>query len=89
MFESKSLLTGLFFFAGIAVNDRRAALYALYGALLPLCVAFFLNDFSAFNAGMYGYNAILCALALAGRHAPILSAPLLPLSYPYYYNLSA
>lgn len=69
MFEGRSLLTGALFLAGIAVNDRRGALYALWGALLPLGMAFFADDYAAFNAGLYGYNGVLCAIALAGPSA--------------------
>lgn len=66
MFEGRSPLTGALFLAGIAVNDRRGALYALWGALLPLGMVLLQNDYTAFNAGLYGYNGVLCALALAG-----------------------
>lgn len=66
MFEGRSLLTGALFLAGIAVNDRRGALYALWGALLPLGMAVFADGYAALNAGLYGYNGVLCALALAG-----------------------
>ena len=69
MFEGRSLLTGALFLAGIAVNERRGALYALWGALLPLGMAFFADDYAAFNAGLYGYNGVLCAIALAGPSA--------------------
>lgn len=66
MFEGTSLLTGLLFMAGILVNDRRGFLYALWGAVLPLGVGLLVSDFGAFNAGLYGYNGVLCAIALAG-----------------------
>ena len=66
MFEGRSLLTGVLFFAGIAVNGSRGALFALWGALLPLGMAFLSDDCTAFNAGLYGYNGVLCAIALAG-----------------------
>lgn len=65
MFQG-SALTGILFLAGIAVNSRRGALYALYGAALPLFAAMFPNDYFDFNNGIWGYNAILCAIALAG-----------------------
>lgn len=66
MFQGTAIVTGVFFMAGIAVNDRLAFLYALWGAALPLAVALFLPDFGAFDAGLYGYNGVLCAIALAG-----------------------
>lgn len=66
MFQGASVVTGFLFLAGIAVNDRRGAIYALWGAVLPLGVFLLLNDYAAFNAGLYGYNGVLCAIALAG-----------------------
>lgn len=36
MFQGASVASGFLFLAGIAVNDRRGLLYALWGALLPL-----------------------------------------------------
>ncbi len=66
MFQGTSVVTGLLFMAGIAVNDRRALLYALWGAALPLAATFLLPDFGEYNTGLYGYNAVLCAVALAG-----------------------
>lgn len=62
-------LYGDLFLAGIAVNDRRGVLYALWGALLPLGMAFFADDYTAFNTGLFGYNGVLCAIALAGPSA--------------------
>lgn len=67
MFQGASVVTGLCFMAGIAVNDRLALLYALWGAALPLAVAFLLPNFGEYNTGLYGYNAVLCAIALAGH----------------------
>lgn len=67
MLQGNSILTGLLFLAGIAVNDRRAAAYAIYGAALPLLAGLLpLNDYSGFNSGLWGYNAVLCAIAFAG-----------------------
>ena len=66
MFQGASVVTGFLFLAGIAVNDRRGLLYALWGALLPMGTILLLNDYAAFNAGLYGYNGVLCAIALAG-----------------------
>ena len=78
MFEGRSLLTGALFLAGIAVNERRGALYALWGALLPLGMAFFADDYAAFNAGLYGYNGVLgmgfraCDLRRPALHSPAM-----------------
>ncbi len=67
MFEGSSLLTGLLFLAGIFVNDRRGGFYAFWGAVLPLGMGLLVSDFGAFNAGLYGYNGVLCGIALAGK----------------------
>lgn len=67
MLQGNSVLTGLLFLAGIAVNDRRGAAYAIYGATLPLLVCLFpLEEYSNFNSGLWGYNAVLCSMAFAG-----------------------
>lgn len=66
MFQQNSLLTGALFLAGIAVNSPRAALFALGGAILPMGMAFPMQDYAAFNAGLFGYNGVLCAIALDG-----------------------
>lgn len=68
MFQGNSLLTGLFFLAGIFVNSRLNALFALWGAALPLALALLPEtDYVLFNTGMYGYNGVLCGIALSGR----------------------
>lgn len=66
MFQGNSVLTGLLFLLGIAAGGVRGAGYALWGAVLPLGIAFLLSDYEAFNTGLYGYNGVLCAIALAG-----------------------
>lgn len=66
MFEGGSLWTGLFFLMGIAINHLRDTLYVLWGAALPLCTVLLLGEYAGYNAGLYGYNAVLCAIALAG-----------------------
>ena len=38
------------------------------GALLPLGMVWMVgSDYAAFNAGLFGYNAVLCAIALGDR----------------------
>lgn len=67
MFQGGSPWAGVLFAAGIAVDSRRALLFALGGALLPLAAALWTDGSGAFNAGLYGYNGVLCALAFSGR----------------------
>lgn len=67
MLQDKSLFSGLFFLAGVLVNSRLSAAYALWGACLPLAAVWFTGtDYSGFNAGLIGYNAVLCSIAFAG-----------------------
>lgn len=66
MFQD-SLLSGLLFLAGILVHSRIAAAYTLLGVLLPIPLAVVLGaDAGTLNAGLMGYNGVLCAIALGG-----------------------
>ena len=68
MFQGGTVLSGLFFLAGILLNSRIHALYTVWGALLPLGMVWMVgSDYAAFNAGLFGYNAVLCAIALGDR----------------------
>lgn len=66
MFQGTTVVSGILFFIGIFINDRKAAFYSLWGAAVPLATGFFISEYGGFNAGLYGYNAVLCAIALAG-----------------------
>ena len=67
MFQGGAVLTGLFFLLGILVNSRVNAVYTVLGALLPIPVALLAGVESAvLNAGLMGYNGVLCAIALGG-----------------------
>lgn len=67
MFQGKAVLSGLFFLAAIFVNSRRDAFYTVWGALLPLATVLLPGiGITDFNAGMIGYNGVLCAIALGG-----------------------
>ena len=66
MFQGGNILAGLLFF--ILVNSRIQTVYTVWGAFLPLLVVLPLTtDFSAFNAGLLGYNGVLCSIALGNR----------------------
>lgn len=70
MFQ-ENWITGLFFLLGILVNNRLMAIYAVYAALLGSFTGWLFSEpFSTINAGLMGYNAILCALALTGKRWP-------------------
>ena len=64
MFQENTI-TGLLFLLAIAINSMRSAIYALYAAILGSLFALLLQEpLSVINAGLMGYNAILCAIAL-------------------------
>ncbi len=66
MFQ-ENIITGIFFLFAIFVNSRLSASYAVFASILgPVFGWIFTTSFSALNAGLMGYNAILCAIALAG-----------------------
>lgn len=73
MFQENHI-TGILFLLGILVNSRIGAIYSVYAALLGIGTAFLLAvPVSSINAGLMGYNAILCAIALAGdKHLRLL-----------------
>lgn len=67
MFQGNTVWTGLLFLAGILVNSRVNSLYTIIGALLSLPLALVAGaEPSHINAGLTGYNAVLCAIALGG-----------------------
>lgn len=67
MFQG-NVFSGLLFLAGILVNAPLQAGYAVLGASLPLSMVFFMGgDYLSFNTGLFGYNGVLCALALGDR----------------------
>lgn len=64
MFQENSI-TGVIFILAIIVNAKLAALYGFYAAVLGSLIGLlFQEPILAINAGLMGYNAILCAIAL-------------------------
>lgn len=64
MFQ-ENWLTGLFFLLGIMLNSKSTALYAMYAAVLSILIGLLISQpISNINAGIMGYNAILCIIAL-------------------------
>jgi urea transporter len=67
MFQA-SIVTGIIFFLAIIVNSRRAAFFALGGAVIGALVAFAISlPLSMINYGLFGYNAVLCGIAFADK----------------------
>ena len=67
MSQGETVIAGLCFLSGILINSGVGALYAVAGALIPIPLAMLLDvDASSLNAGMMGYNGVLCAIAMGG-----------------------
>jgi urea transporter len=66
MFQD-NLLTGLVFLVAIAVNSRISAGMAVLGSAVGMATALAMgaDGFSVYH-GLYGFNAVLCAIALGG-----------------------
>jgi hypothetical protein len=66
MFQD-NLLTGVIFLVAILVNSRISAAFAAVGSAVALLTALALggDGFSVYH-GLYGFNAVLCAIALGG-----------------------
>lgn len=74
MFQGDSVLSGLFFLCGILLNSRVHAIYAVLGAAIPLSLALLPEtNYTLFNAGMLGYNSVLCSIAV-GQNALTLKS---------------
>jgi urea transporter len=71
MFQ-QNVLTGLFFLCALIVSSRIAAGFALLGAAAGTLAAAILGfPLALAGIGIYGYNGVLCGIALSGsrRHA--------------------
>lgn len=66
IFQEKPV-SGLLFFAGVWINQPLAALAALASACITsLMAAYFLIPSASIEEGLFGYNAVLCAIAFTG-----------------------
>ena len=67
MFQENSI-TGLVFLLAIIINSKISAIYGVYAAVLGTLIGLvFKEPISVINAGLMGYNGILCAIALANH----------------------
>ncbi|HZW35145.1 MAG TPA: urea transporter, partial [Isosphaeraceae bacterium] len=65
VFLQASIITGILFFAGLAVSDWRHAALALMGSVVGTLVGLHHADAPGdISIGIYGYNATLAAIAL-------------------------
>jgi len=63
-----NIVTGIFFLVALAVNSHTSAVFALYGSALGALIAILLSQpISMANAGLFGYNAVLCGIALGDK----------------------
>jgi urea transporter len=68
MFQ-ENIITGMLFFIGILINSRISALFAFYGSLIGSLFAILISlPISSINIGLFGYNAVLCAIALGDNN---------------------
>ncbi len=68
VFFQDNVWTGVVFLVGILVNSRVSALFAALGSIMGLITALVLfggNGFWVYH-GLYGFNSVLCAIALGG-----------------------
>ncbi|MFN8235466.1 MAG: urea transporter [Bacteroidia bacterium] len=64
-----NFVSGLIFFVAVFISSPIAALYGLAGALLASIVsAYFSVPTENIYLGLFGYNAVLCAIVFAGDH---------------------
>lgn len=68
VFFQDNLLTGVIFLVAILINSRISGLFAALGSLVGLLSAHFLlgGDGNWVYHGLYGFNAVLCAIAIGG-----------------------
>ena len=67
MFQ-QNIITGILFLIGILINSRISAFYALYGSIIGSLLALLISSSTnMLNAGLFGYNAVLCAIALGNN----------------------
>lgn len=68
VFFQDNLVTGIIFLLAILVNSRISALFAVLGSIIGGLTALFLfggNGFWVYH-GLYGFNAVLCSIAVGG-----------------------
>ncbi len=66
IFQDK-FLVGLLFFLAVFISSPIAALYGLAAAIVSAILSFYLSvPLNDINLGLYGFNAVLCAIVFAG-----------------------
>lgn len=81
MFQA-SVVTGFFFLAGLLVSSRIAATYACIGSVVGMLVGLFFSlPLHLINAGIFGYNAVLCGIAFSDKKAAAIPYALLAILF--------
>lgn len=64
----ENVVAGMILFIGILVGSRVSALYAVLGTALGVAVSIACSlPIGAMNLGLFGFNGVLCGIALADR----------------------
>ncbi|HEY7414577.1 MAG TPA: urea transporter, partial [Ktedonobacteraceae bacterium] len=68
VFFQNNLVTGIIFLIAILVNSRISALFAVLGSIVGMITALLLLgvDGQAVYIGLYGFNGVLCGIAVGG-----------------------
>lgn len=67
MFQA-NIITGIIFFIAILINSRISAIYALIGSSIGILTALvFSFPLNLINIGIFGFNSVLCGIALADK----------------------
>jgi urea transporter len=68
MFQDNTL-SGLFILLGLSINSRKEALWAFSASAAAMLIALAVGySQEKISAGLFGYNAALCAIALANKN---------------------
>ena len=63
-----NLITGILFYIGLLANGLTIGTYSLFGSVSGMLTAMILAfPITLTHHGIYGYNAVLCAIALSGK----------------------
>lgn len=66
--QGGSLRIGAFILIGLIASSLMQSFWGMLGVLFPLFFFFFLEqDYSTLNAGLWGYNGVLVAIAVGGN----------------------
>ena len=67
MFQT-NVVTSILFFIGILINSVPSTFFAIYGSIIGGLFAMLLSlPFNMINIGLFGYNAVLCGIALKDK----------------------